>query len=248
VTSSFDILPAIDLRGGRVVRLQQGDFERETAFSDDPVAVARSFADAGARWLHVVDLDGARTGEPVHTAVIRALVDAVGERVAVEVAGGLRTLESVATVFRVGTARAVVGTAALRDPAFVGRLVATHGPERIAVALDVRDGLALGEGWRAGAAGIRAEDALVALVDQGVTTFEATAIDRDGLLGGPDLDLLGRLVEIGRGSVIASGGVASVGDIRALRELGCAGAIVGSALYERRLDLARAIGGLTRRS
>ncbi len=136
----------------------------------------------------------------------------------------------------------MVGTAALRDPAFAGRLVATHGRQRIAVAIDVRDGLALGEGWRAGAAGVRAEDALMALADQGVTTFEATAIERDGLLAGPDLDLLGRLVALGRGRVIASGGVTSVADIRAVRELGCAGAILGRALYEGRIDLASAIG------
>lgn len=242
MTRGFDILPAIDLRGGRVVRLQQGDFERETAFSDDPVAVARAFVDAGARWLHVVDLDGARTGEPAHAVVIRGLVDAVGSRVAVEVAGGLRTEDAVAAVLAAGAARAVVGTAALRDPAFAGRLVATHGPDRIAVALDVRDGLAVGEGWRAGAAGARAEDALVALADQGVTTFEATAIERDGLLTGPDLELLLRLLEIGRSGVIASGGVTTVQDIRAVRQLGCAGAILGRALYEGRIDLASAIG------
>lgn len=242
MTSPFDILPAIDLRGGRVVRLEQGDFERSTSFSDDPVAIARSFADGGARWLHVVDLDGARTGEPGHAAIIREIVDAVGDRVAVEVAGGLRTEPSVATALAAGATRAVVGTAALRDPAFAGRLVATHGPACIAVALDVRDGLALGEGWRAGAAGIRAEDALVALADQGITTFEATAIERDGLLGGPDLELLGRLVGLGRGRVIASGGVSSVDDIRAVRGLGCGGAILGRALYEGRLDLDSAMG------
>lgn len=243
MTSGFDVLPAIDLRGGRVVRLQQGDFERETTFSDDPVAVARSFVERGARWLHVVDLDAARTGEPAHTRVIRDLVQAVGDRVAVEVAGGLRTKVSVATALAAGATRAVVGTAALRDPAFAGRLVATHGPDRIAVALDVRDGLALGEGWRAGAPGIRAEDALEALADQGVTTFEATAIDRDGLLGGPDLELLARLVGQGRGQVIAAGGVSSVSDVRALRGIGCTGAIVGRALYEGRLDLAQAMRG-----
>jgi phosphoribosylformimino-5-aminoimidazole carboxamide ribotide isomerase len=242
VTSGFDILAAIDLRGGRVVRLQQGDFERETAFSDDPVAVARSFAEAGARWLHVVDLDGARTGEPAHAAVIRDLVAAVGGDVAVEVAGGLRSEESVASVLAWGASRAVVGTAALRHPAVAGRLVATHGAARVAVALDIRAGLALGEGWREGAPGVSAEDALAALADQGVTTFEATAIDRDGLLGGPDLDLLGRLVGLGRGEVIASGGIASLDDIRALRALGCAGAIVGRALYEGRFDIASAIG------
>lgn len=226
-----------------MVRLEQGDFERETAFSDDPVAVARGFVDAGARWLHVVDLDGARTGEPAHAAVIRDLVGAVGDRAAVEVAGGLRTEPAVAAVLASGAARAVVGTAALRDPGFARRLVATHGPDRIVVALDIRDGLALGDGWRPGAGGVRAEDAQRELADQGVTTFEATAIDRDGLLGGPDLELLGRLVVLGRGAVIASGGISSLDDLRAARAIGCVGAIVGRALYEGRLDLARAIRG-----
>jgi phosphoribosylformimino-5-aminoimidazole carboxamide ribotide isomerase len=242
VTSGFDILPAIDLRGGRVVRLQQGDFERETAFSDDPVAVGVAFAAAGARWLHVVDLDGARTGEPAHAAVIQNIVRAVGGEVAVEVAGGLRSDVSVAEVLAAGAARAVVGTAALRDSAFAGRLIATHGSDRVAVALDIRNGLALGDGWREGTPGVRAEDALAALADQGVTTFEATAIDRDGLLGGPDLDLLARLVGLERGSVIASGGIAALDDIRAVRRIGCTGAIVGRALYDGRFDVASAIG------
>ena len=242
MTSGFDILPAIDLRDGRVVRLQQGDFGRETSFSDDPVAVALGFVGAGADGLHVVDLDGARNGEPAHAAVIRELVTTVGDRAAVEVAGGLRTEASVAAVLAAGAARAVVGTAALRDPAFAGRLVATHGADRIAVALDVRGGSALGDGWRDGATGVPAEVALRALADQGVTTFEATAIDRDGLLGGPDLDLLARLVALGRGRVIASGGISSVDDIRAVRAIGCSGAILGRALYEGRIDLASAIG------
>jgi phosphoribosylformimino-5-aminoimidazole carboxamide ribotide isomerase len=242
VTSGFDILPAIDLRDGRVVRLQQGDFERETAFSDDPVAVARFFAEAGARWLHVVDLDGARTGKPAHAAIIRDIVDTLGGGVAVEVAGGLRSEESVAAVLESGAARAVVGTAALRDPEFAGRSVAAHGPDRIAVALDIRDGLALGEGWREGAPGVRAETALGVLADHGVTMFEATAIDRDGLLEGPDVELLARLVSLDRGAVIASGGIASLDDIRAVRQLGCTGAIVGRALYEGRFDIASAIG------
>ncbi len=241
MTRTFEILAAIDLRAGRVVRLQQGDFQRATTFSDDPVAVARGFVDAGARWLHVVDLDGARTGKPTHAGVIGDIVEAVGDRASVEVAGGLRSEVAVAAAFAVGAARAVVGTAALRDPDFAGRLVATHGPDRIAVALDIRNGLALGEGWREGASGVRADDALQGLADQGVATFEATAIDRDGLLGGPDLDLLDRLVALSRGRVIASGGVSSLEDICAIRELGCAGAIVGRALYEGRLDVASAV-------
>jgi phosphoribosylformimino-5-aminoimidazole carboxamide ribonucleotide (ProFAR) isomerase len=135
-----------------------------------------------------------------------------------------------------------VGPAALRDPAFAGRLIATHGPDRVAVALDIRNGLALGEGWREGAPGVLAADALAALADQGVMTFEATAIDRDGLLGGPAVDLLARLVGLDRGAVIASGGIASLDDIRAVRRIGCTGAIVGRALYDGRFDVASAIG------
>ena len=242
MASQFEVLPAIDLRGGKVVRLQQGDFGRETAFSDDPVGVARHFVDAGARWIHVVDLDGARSGEPAHAALIQDIVAAVGDRAAIEVAGGLRTEAAVAAVLRSGAGRAVVGTAALRDASFVGRLVATHGPDRIAVALDVRGGLALGHGWRDGATGIPAEDALTELTAQGVSIFEVTAIERDGLLGGPDLDLLTRLVAPRRGDVIASGGVATVADIRAVRSIGCTGAIIGRALYEGHLDLASAMG------
>ena len=242
VTTDLVILPAIDLLDGRVVRLRQGDFAQETAFSDDPVAVARTFAAAGARWLHVVDLDGARTGDPAHGETVRAIVRAVGPEVRVEIAGGLRTEAPVAAALeRTGAARAVVGTAALRDPAFAARLVERHGSDRIAAALDVRDGLALGEGWRAGAAGLGAEDALMTLADAGVRTFEATAIDRDGLLGGPDLDLLARLVALGRGTVIASGGIATLDDLRAVRAIGAGGAIIGRALYEGRLDLADAL-------
>ncbi len=241
MASAFDILPAIDLRGGRVVRLEQGDFGRETTFSDDPVAVARSFADAGARWLHVVDLDGARNGMPAHADVIRAIIAAVGERVAIEVAGGLRTIDAVAWALATGASRVVVGTAALGDPAFVGGLVATHGVERVAVAIDVRDGQAMGHGWVADSAGVDAADAIVTLAGVGVATFEVTAIDRDGLLGGPDLALYQRLVGLGRGSIIASAGIATVGDIAAVRAIGCTGAIIGRALYDGRIVLSAAV-------
>jgi phosphoribosylformimino-5-aminoimidazole carboxamide ribotide isomerase len=235
--TTFEILPAIDLRDGRVVRLQQGDFARETVYSDDPVAVAQGFADAGARWLHVVDLDGARAGEPVDGAVVIALVAAVGERLQVEVAGGLRTIESVAAALGSGAARAVVGTAALRSPSFAGDLVASHGAAQIAVAIDVRNGLAVGHGWADGSEGIEAIEAIERLAGVGVTTFEVTSIERDGLLGGPDLALYERLVALDAGSIIASGGIATLDDLRAVRDLGCAGAIVGRALLDGSLDL-----------
>jgi phosphoribosylformimino-5-aminoimidazole carboxamide ribotide isomerase len=239
--STFDVLPAIDLLAGRVVRLQQGDFARETAYSDDPVAVATQFADAGAGWLHVVDLDGARTGLAENRGSVVSIVEAVGDRVRVEVAGGLRDAAAVGELLDAGVARAVVGTAALKDPPFAGSLVVTHGPERIVVAIDVRDGRAVGQGWVRDAEGTDAAEAIEVLWTEGVRIFEVTAIDRDGLLGGPDLDLYDRLVTLGRGSVIASGGIRSADDLRAVRDRGCSGAIVGRALYEHRIQISEAL-------
>jgi phosphoribosylformimino-5-aminoimidazole carboxamide ribotide isomerase len=242
--TTFEIIPAIDLRGGRAVRLRQGDFDRETVYSDDPATVAQGFADAGARWLHVVDLDGARTGAPVNGVAIHGIVRAVRDAMRVEVAGGLRTEASVAAVLMGGAARAIVGTAALRDPGLVARLVADHGVERIAVALDVRDGLAIGEGWQTGATGLPVDQAIASLADVGVKTFEVTAIDRDGLLGGPDLALYERLIAPEWGSIIASAGIATLADLRALRDLGCAGAIVGRALLDGSMDLREALAAI----
>jgi phosphoribosylformimino-5-aminoimidazole carboxamide ribotide isomerase len=231
MTSPFDLLPAIDLREGRVVRLRQGDFDQETAFSDDPLAVAVGFAANGAAWLHVVDLDGARSGTPTHTSVIGAIAAAVGGEVRVEAAGGLRTADAVRAVLASGAARAVVGTAALRDPSFAGALVA----------IDVRDGRAVGSGWVASSPGPDALDAIALLADQGVTTFEVTAIDRDGLLQGPDIDLFGRAVALGRGGIVASAGITSKRDVAAVRAIGCVGAIIGRALYEGQLSLRDAL-------
>jgi phosphoribosylformimino-5-aminoimidazole carboxamide ribotide isomerase len=243
--STFELLPAIDLRSDRVVRLQQGDFARETVYAEDPGAIARGFSALGATWLHVVDLDGARAGEPRQLGTIARLVAAAGAGVRVEVAGGLRTSGAAAAALEAGAARVAVGTAAIRDPAFAAGLVERHGTGRVAVAIDVRDGLALGEGWREGAAGVTPEDAIDALTAVGVTTFEVTAIDRDGLLGGPDLELLGRLAGRDGIRIIASGGVASLDDLRAVRAIGCAGAIVGRALYEGRIDVAEAIRAMS---
>jgi len=224
-----------------VVRLAEGDFGRETVYGSEPADVARGFAAAGARWIHIVDLDGARDGARRQTEAVAHIVAAAGEPVACEVAGGLRDEEAVAAALQAGAARAVVGTAALWDPGFVAQLVARFGAKRIAVALDVRDGLAVGQGWVPGAPGVPVEEALVALSDRGARTFIVTAIERDGLLTGPNLDLLGRMVDLGRGEIIASAGVSSLADISAVRALGCSGAIVGRALYEGRLDLAEAV-------
>jgi len=239
--SGFALLPAIDLRGGQVVRLAEGDFRRETVYGTDPAEVARGFAAAGTHWIHVVDLDAAKDGERRQTEAMAAIVAAAGEGVACEVAGGLRDEEAVGGALAGGAARAVVGTAALRDPGFVVRLVTRFGPDRIAVALDVRDGLAVGQGWVPGAAGVPVDEALGTLADRGARTFIVTAIERDGLLAGPNLALLERMVELDRGDIIASAGVSSLQDIAAVRALGCSGAIVGRALYEGRVDLAEAL-------
>ena len=240
-TRPFELLPAIDLRGGRVVRLLRGDFAAATIYGEDGLAAAESFVERGARWLHVVDLDGARDPRGRQTGLVAAIVARIGERARVEVAGGLRDELAVETCLAAGAARVVVGTAALREPAFAGRLVARFGAERIAVALDVRDGLAVGQGWTPGAERVPVADALRRLGDEGIRVFEVTAIDRDGTLEGPDLALLAGLVGLGRANLIASAGIASVADIGAVRAAGCAGVIVGRALYEGRLTLEDAL-------
>ena len=247
-TSTFDIYPAIDLRAGRVVRLTQGDFEREQVYDDDPASVARAFTRDGARWLHVVDLDGARGGERRQSSTVTEIVAAVRQgddrqaaRVRVQVAGGIRTAEAIADVLAGGADRAVLGTAAIRDPRLVSAAVSRHGAARIAVALDVRDGIAVGDGWVRGAPGAPFELAVRRLADAGIETFVVTAIERDGLLGGPDLTLLETAVRSTAVEVIASGGIASLADLSAIRAIGCRGAIVGRALYDARIDLPAAL-------
>jgi phosphoribosylformimino-5-aminoimidazole carboxamide ribotide isomerase len=173
--------------------------------------------------------------------VIRRIVAAVGERASVEVAGGLRTAEAVAGALAAGAARVVLGTAALQDRPFAADLVARHGADRIAVSLDVRAGMAVGEGWADGAAGIPVQEAMGSLTDAGVRWFEVTSIDRDGTLGGPDLELLALVAGDPRTSVIASGGIRAADDLRSVREIGCAGAIVGRAFYDGTLELAAAL-------
>jgi phosphoribosylformimino-5-aminoimidazole carboxamide ribotide isomerase len=243
---TFEVIPAIDLRGGRVVRLRRGEFDDETTYGDDPVVAAIQFANAGARWIHVVDLDGARSGRPTQTDVVRDVIAAVDGRVWIEVSGGLREASAVNDALMAGASRVVVGTAALRDASFAADLVSTYGPERVAVAIDVRDGQAVGEGWQERAVGAPAGAVIAGLRDAGVTTFELTAIARDGLLEGPDLDLLAQLVSPDAGSVIASGGISSLADVRAVANLGCAGAIIGRALYEDRIDLGEAVAWASR--
>jgi phosphoribosylformimino-5-aminoimidazole carboxamide ribotide isomerase len=218
--------------------LRQGDFEQESEYSTDPPGVAAGFAEVGAEWIHVVDLDGALHGERRQAATLGAIVARIGPgRTRLQVAGGFRTHDAIDAALGLGAQRVVIGTAALADPAFVDAAIERHGTARIAVALDVRDGIAVGQGWIPDAQGVPVDEALERLAAIGVTTFAVTAIDRDGLLRGPDLALLERMTGATDASIIASGGIASVDDLRAVRRIGCAGAIVGRALYDGTLDL-----------
>lgn len=247
----MQLFPAIDLRDGRCVRLTQGDFDRETSYGDDPVAQAVHFAEAGAEWLHVVDLDAARTGEAHNREIITAICEAVD--VPVQSGGGVRDRSKAEALLGAGVARVVVGTAALEDPAFLRALAVAH-PEKVAVGLDARlviDDVG-GRMWRVATRGWETDSGrdLLDVVDEfesvGVAAVIVTEIGRDGTMDGPDLDGLGRVLEATTLDVIASGGVGTLTDIRDLARLEAgrrrlSGAIVGRALYEARFSLAEAL-------
>jgi phosphoribosylformimino-5-aminoimidazole carboxamide ribotide isomerase len=231
------IYPAIDLRDGRCVRLVEGDFSRETVFDADPAAAARRWVDAGAEWLHVVDLDGAVAGRPVNLPAIEAISAAV--EIPIQLGGGLRTLENLESAFAAGIARTILGTVALEIPELVAAAVERWG-DAIAVGLDARDGKLATRGWLDQSDAL-AVDVAKALQDVGVRHFIFTDIRRDGTLSGPNLESLQELISAVHADVIASGGVGTLADIEAAQEVGAAGAIVGRALYDGRVDLAEAI-------
>ena len=231
------VIPAIDLRNGRAVRLLRGDPAAETAYSEDPVAVAERFQAEGARRLHVVDLDAA-LDQGDNREIIIAICHAVA--IPVQVGGGLRSLEAIGEVLEAGASRAILGTAAAADPAFVERSVEEFA-EHIVVGVDVRGGLVMVRGWTE--EGPALEDALPALEDAGTPRFLVTAIARDGTLEGPDLRLYERVMGVTDVPVIASGGVRDAGDVWALRDLGCEAAVAGKALYEKTLKLSQVIRG-----
>ncbi|MDQ4132835.1 MAG: 1-(5-phosphoribosyl)-5-[(5-phosphoribosylamino)methylideneamino]imidazole-4-carboxamide isomerase [Actinomycetota bacterium] len=237
------LFPAIDVRGGRCVRLHQGDYGRETVYDTDPASVARRLAGAGARWLHVVDLDGARTGVPENADVVAAIVAAAGPEVSVEVGGGIRDRKAVEAVLATGAARVVLGTAAVRQPELVDELAADFP---VVVGLDARDGELAVEGWTVGS-GRPLEELVSRYVHAGVAALVVTDIGRDGTMTGPDLSGLAAVVAKSGGvDVVASGGVSSLADLEALAGLEVdgrrlAGAIVGKALYEGRFSVEEAI-------
>lgn len=235
----IELYPAIDLLGGRVVRLRQGDYARSTHYGDDPVDVAAGFAAAGAPWIHVVDLDAARSGSPANRPVVGAIAAAVAGRARVQTGGGVRTVADVEALAEAGVARVVMGSAAVARPALVSDAA---GVLPVAVGLDHRDGELAVHGWTEGA-GIDLFDALGWFPS--AAAFVITDIGRDGMLTGPDVDGLAAAAAATDVPVIASGGVSSLADLAALRAVpGIAGVITGKALYEGRFTVREALAEL----
>ncbi len=233
------LYPAIDLKDGACVRLLRGDMAQATVYADDPAAQARAFAAAGCQWLHVVDLDGAFAGRPVNRAAIEAIVAAV--EVPVQLGGGVRELATLEAWLAAGISRVVLGTAAVRDPAFVEAACAAH-PGRVAVGLDARDGRAAVDGW-AETSDVPALDLARRAAEAGAAAIVYTDIARDGALEGPNLAATRAIAQAVDIPVIASGGVAGLDDLAALKALegdGVAGVIVGRAFYDGRIDPAAA--------
>jgi phosphoribosylformimino-5-aminoimidazole carboxamide ribotide isomerase len=238
------LYPAIDILDGKAVRLRQGHFDEATVYHDDPLAAARSWVEAGSRYLHVVDLDGARAGEPRSLDHLAKIVRETG--VSVQYGGGLRTVAAVDEALAAGADRVVVGTAAFRDIDFLDEVVARHGPH-VAVAVDVRGGHIATEGWTQ-TSELPAAEAIQRLTDRGVRAFVYTNADRDGALEGPDLDEVAAVAHVVRGRFLYSGGIGALADLVALRDLrqvNLSGVVVGKALYERRFTVVEAQGALS---
>ncbi len=232
----MEIVPAIDIRGGRCVRLYQGDFGRETVFADDPVEVAGRWQDEGAPRLHVVDLDGAREGWPVNAELVRRIVAAA--RVPVQVGGGLRDRPSIERYLETGADRVVMGTAAVKDRALLAETLAEHR-QRVVVAVDARVGVVAIEGWQE-ETHLAAVELISDLTDLGVVRFIYTDALRDGTLQGPNFPAIEGLMAKASVPIMYAGGVSSIGDLTRLASLGLEGAVIGKALYTKALDLREA--------
>ena len=231
------VIPAIDLRGGKCVRLFRGDYAAETVYDDDPVEVAVRFQTEGARRLHVVDLDAARESGS-NREIVREICRAVA--IPVQLGGGLRTIAAIEEAVEDGAARAILGTAAADDSGFVVEAV-QHFGGHVLVAIDVKDGRVMTHGWQE--EGPRLEEAVPALTDAGAPRFIVTSVQKDGTMDGPDLELYARVLELTDRPVVASGGVRVADDVRALRDLGLEAAVVGKALYSGTMRLEEVVRG-----
>lgn len=237
------ILPAIDIKDGRCVRLFQGDYTQVTTYSADPVQVAQNWQSAGASWLHVVDLDGAAAGHPVNVEIIERI--RVATTLRIELGGGMRSLAHIERMLDLGIERVILGTVAITDRALLREALARWG-EHIAVGLDARDGQVAISGWRE-TSQVQATSLAAELCAEGVWRYIYTDIARDGALKGPNLDALREMQQATSCSLIASGGVRSLADLHSLAELGIEGAIVGKALYTSDVDLAVAVREIEKR-
>ncbi len=237
---TFEVIPAIDLRNGRCVRLFQGDFRRERVFSDDPVSMALHWQEQGAPRLHIVDLDGAASGEPKNLPVVKGMLKAV--HIPIQLGGGIRTLKVISHLLSIGVDRVILGTAAVTDPNLV-RTAVKESPNSIVIGIDSRDGKIAVQGW--------IQDTLIThlvlirkMTRVGVRRFIVTDISRDGTLTEPSYATIQKLAHRTKAAIIASGGVTSIEHLRRLRDLGIEGAIVGTALYTSALDYRAAVEAL----
>ena len=235
------VIPSIDLKSGLCVRLYQGDYQRQTVYSDDPTGVALQWQEAGARLIHLVDLDGAASGVQTNLDVISDITTHV--KIPVQVGGGIRELETAERLLDMGVDRVVLGTAAVEDPGMVKLLCELHGSERVVVALDARNGLVAIKGWTEGT-GSSAKDLLMQMAEVGVRRFLYTDISRDGTLTQPNFEALEEIVSGTDCSVLASGGISSIEHLQKLAIIGAEGAILGSALYTGKIDLRSAIAAV----
>ena len=231
------IFPAIDLYDGKAVRLYKGNYAEMTVYSDDPLSVAQDFERKGATYIHMVDLEGAKDGTTPNLSVVRDIAQKTGLRV--EIGGGIRSMDTVKTYMDAGAYRVIIGTAAVTDPDFLDRALDAYG-ERIAVGVDIRDGMVAIKGWTE-LSSLTCFDFCRTLEEKGVSTVICTDISKDGLLGGTNLSLYAEMAKQFKLNVTASGGVSSTEDVRRLNEMGLYGAILGKALYTGALDLSEAL-------
>ena len=241
------LYPAIDVLGGKAVRLVKGDFEAKKVYDEDPLSAASGWVEAGARLLHVVDLDGAREGVPVNLDHLRRIASELG--VPVQFGGGLRSLQAISDAFEAGAERVILGTAAFTDPRLLERSLA-QWPGRVLVSVDVRGGRVVTAGWTE-TTDLTAEDVVARLWEQGASELVYTNVDRDGMLEGPDLEEVSRVARAIPGSFVYSGGIGKLADLERLAAIEASsldGVIVGKALYEGRFTVAEALATLTVRS
>ncbi|AMM90466.1 1-(5-phosphoribosyl)-5-[(5-phosphoribosylamino)methylideneamino] imidazole-4-carboxamide isomerase [Bacillus pumilus] len=241
--SDFTLYPAIDMRNGKCVRLVQGDYDQETIYGDSPLDMARRFANEGAKWIHLVDLDGAKAGKRVNHEHVLAIASSLDANV--QIGGGIRTEEDVAFYLNNGVSRVILGSSAVSNPVFVKKMLAQYG-EKIAIGIDARNGFVSTEGWLE-TSEVKAEELGKELAKEGAEVFIFTDIQMDGMLSGPNVESTVRLAEATGKQVIASGGVSAVGDLQKLsaqKQTGVSGAIIGKALYTKQFTLAEAFEGL----